>query len=359
MFDHKDIPFIHVVRAISDLSYGIPIVLHTEDRKILVTSVERLSKQSFTRLKALLPNLNLIITKQRASFILQSINSSSAQINCKDVLYEDIQKMVFSLDSFTKHELAIEETTQLEEKALSLLQIAELIPAAIVAEIDGNFPQDFLINILDAAHIEVYATHADDNLEEISSASLDLKSAKGEIKVFRSQFSKDHYAIIIHPKNQIINATVPLVRVHSSCFTGDILGSIKCDCLDQLQGAIKIMSEGNGGVIIYLNQEGRGVGLTNKIRVYQAQSMGFDTVEANENLGLKGDLRGFAIAAKILKLLHIDEIKLLSNNPNKVTALTQQGIKVQAVYSHQFLSEEVRKYYEAKVRKFKHNIDIF
>jgi 3,4-dihydroxy 2-butanone 4-phosphate synthase/GTP cyclohydrolase II len=118
------------------------------------------------------------------------------------------------------------------------------------------------------------------------------------------------------------------------------------------------MSEENGGIIIYLNQEGRGIGLTNKVRVYHAQSMGFDTVEANENLGLQGDSRGFAIAAKILKSLDIHQINLLSNNPTKAQDLIKEGIEVKDVFSHQFLNDEVKKYYQTKAQKFKHKIDV-
>lgn len=358
MFDHKDIQFIEVIRAISDLSYGIPIILHNVDGKILVVPVERISESSYTKLKALHPNLHLIISKQRASFLSHNTANHATKISCKNNSYDEIQKLVFNLDSKKNYQLDFKNTTTLEEKALSLLQIAELIPAALITEVDHDFHTAFSVNTLNIDNIENYAAHMSDNLEEVSSADLNLKQAEGCIKAFRSQFGKDHYAIIIRSKKSPGDALIPLVRVHSSCFTGDILASIKCDCLDQLQGAIKIMSEENGGIIIYLNQEGRGIGLTNKVRVYHAQSMGFDTVEANENLGLQGDSRGFAIAAKILKSLDIHQINLLSNNPTKAQDLIKEGIEVKDVFPHQFLNDEVKKYYQTKAQKFKHKIDV-
>lgn len=268
--------------------------------------------------------------------------------------YHDIEKIVFASD-LKKSSLAFASSTELEDKALTLLKSAELIPAALIAKVNSDFKMGFTINNLNVRYIDDYLPQINDRIEEICSADLNLKSAKGKIKAFRAEFGKDHYAIIINQKEQ--NSAIPLVRVHSSCFTGDLLASIKCDCFDQLQNAIKIMNEKDGGIILYLNQEGRGIGLTNKVRVYKAQSLHLDTVEANESLGLEGDLRGFSIAAEILKLLGINKIKLLSNNPNKAKELTRGGIEVEAIISHQFFNKKIKKYYEAKAKKLNHNID--
>ena len=354
MFIYKNTHFIEVIRAISDLKYGIPVVLHNGSKRILVISVERASEELFTKLKILLPGMYLTITKQRASFLLKDTCDNNCKISCENMNYDDVQKMVFAL-SFRKNSRKFINNTELEDKALILMKSAELIPAAFISEIHPNLKMDFSVNDLNVDYINDYLSHADDKLKEMCSADLNLKLAKGEIKAFRSEFSKDHYAVIIHPKKQ--NSAIPFVRVHSSCFTGDLLASIKCDCFDQLQNAIKIMSEKGGGIILYLNQEGRGIGLTNKIRVYKTQSLKFDTVEANENLGLEGDSRGFFIAAKILKLLGISRIKLLSNNPAKVEDLIKEGIAVESIISHQFFNKKIKKYYRAKAQKFNHNID--
>jgi len=119
-----------------------------------------------------------------------------------------------------------------------------------------------------------------------------------------------------------------LTRLHSACFTGDVLGSLKCDCGPQLNGALAQMAEAGGGLLLYLNQEGRGIGLTNKMRAYSLQDQGFDTVEANHRLGFEDDERDFRIGARILRAMGVARVRLLTNNPRKVDMLTACGIDV-------------------------------
>jgi GTP cyclohydrolase II len=119
-----------------------------------------------------------------------------------------------------------------------------------------------------------------------------------------------------------------LVRLHSACFTGDVLGSLKCDCGPQLQAAATAMAEAGGGILLYLNQEGRGIGLANKMRAYALQDQGFDTVEANHHLGFQDDERDFRVGATLLSRLGVDRVRLLTNNPAKLAMLEKQGIAV-------------------------------
>jgi GTP cyclohydrolase II len=125
-----------------------------------------------------------------------------------------------------------------------------------------------------------------------------------------------------------VYAKPPLVRVHSQCLTGDVFGSLRCDCRQQLEMALSMIAEAGAGVLIYEQQEGRGIGLMAKLQAYELQDAGLDTVEANERLGFKADHREFALPAEILKALHISQVRLLSNNPDKVAALENAGIKV-------------------------------
>ena len=351
---YKNNNFVKVARVIADLKYGIPITLQNRNKKILVISAERISKELFTKLETLFSDIHLIITKQRANFLFKNTSSNNYKISCKDMVYDDVQNMAFSLN-FKKSNTHYVCSTKLEDQALKLLKSAELIPAILTTEFTSNLKTGFRVNNLDIRYVNDYLLHINDEIEEICSADLKLKLARGEIKAFRSKFGKDHYAIIIHPNKTSLG--IPLVRIHSSCFTGDLLASIKCDCFNQLQNAIKIMSEKGGGIILYLNQEGRGIGLTNKIRVYKAQSLGFDTVEANENLGLEGDYREFNTATKILKLLGIEKIKLLSNNPIKAEDLIKGGINVESMIPHQYLNKGIKGYYQAKAEKLNHKID--
>ena len=163
-------------------------------------------------------------------------------------------------------------------------------------------------------------------------------SEEAEIVAFRSANDmREHVALIIGKQS---GGTAPLVRLHSECLTGDILGSLKCDCGPQLDAALAAMaeeaSESSGwGVLLYLRQEGRGIGLINKLRAYRLQDQGFDTVDANNRLGLPTEARDFPVAARMLALLGVRSIRLMTNNPAKVAALESEGVSVGERVAHQ------------------------
>ncbi len=146
---------------------------------------------------------------------------------------------------------------------------------------------------------------------------------------FEGEFGKDR-----HPETAIalvmgdVHSTPPLVRIHSQCLTGDVFGSLRCDCRQQLEMALAMIADQGAGVLIYEQQEGRGIGLMAKLRAYELQDAGLDTVEANERLGFKADHREFELPAEILKALGISRVRLLSNNPDKVAALERSRIEV-------------------------------
>lgn len=148
----------------------------------------------------------------------------------------------------------------------------------------------------------------------------------GRVHVFRPQDGgEEHYAVEI---GQPDRAAPALTRLHSACFTGDILGSLKCDCGPQLQTALAMMGAEGAGVLLYLNQEGRGIGLANKMRAYALQDQGFDTVEANHRLGFEDDERDFRIGSAILRQMGFGAARLITNNPAKVGMLTVNGVDV-------------------------------
>ncbi len=207
---------------------------------------------------------------------------------------------------------------------LELMKIAELLPAALITRAKGK--QDYQLNARDIAHYQKYASHAG---VEVCRAPLFLKgNIQAEIRGYRFTGAREHYAIIVGNPDL---KKAPRVRVHSSCYTGDLLGSLACDCQDQLHGALKAMAQEDGGILLYLMQEGRGIGLVNKLRTYALQHQGKDTVDANHILGFEDDERPFDAAIAMLKKLGVKQVRLLSNNPRKGAALTKGGVKVVAV----------------------------
>jgi GTP cyclohydrolase II len=152
-----------------------------------------------------------------------------------------------------------------------------------------------------------------------------------------------------------IHSTAPLVRIHSQCLTGDVFGSLRCDCRQQLELALSMIAGEGAGILIYEQQEGRGIGLMPKLQAYELQDTGLDTVEANEKLGFKADHREFALPAEILKSLRVPEVRLLSNNPDKVSALEHTGIRVvQRVPCEVVPSAHAAEYLKTKREKLGH-----
>lgn len=202
--------------------------------------------------------------------------------------------------------------------ALTLARIAGLLPAFFIRE---GAHSDTLVSA-DA----IAAYEAPERLAIVTRARLPIAACESaEIIAFRSpEQSGEHIALMIGAPN----GQPPLVRLHSECLTGDVLGSLKCDCGPQLDAALRLIAERGWGILLYLRQEGRGIGLINKLRAYSLQDQGFDTVDANTRLGFPVDARDFGVAARMLKLLGQDHIELLTNNPAKVAGLEAKGISV-------------------------------
>jgi GTP cyclohydrolase II len=235
--------------------------------------------------------------------------------------------------------------------AVKLAKLAGLLPAALVQTARGE-PKSAVT--LAAAAIFAYDDEIVRTLKIVARARVPLDGAENtELVSFRPEDGgPEHYAIVI---NAPPTAKPVLTRLHSECFTGDLLGSLKCDCGAQLRGAIETISRQGGGVLLYLAQEGRGIGLINKLRAYRLQDQGFDTIDANERLGFEADERQYGLAARMLQLLGYKSVRLLTNNPDKVAALKAAGVRVAARVRHAFPdNEHNRAYLKTKAEKAGH-----
>jgi GTP cyclohydrolase II len=213
--------------------------------------------------------------------------------------------------------------TDANHPAVKLMKIAGLLPGAVIEE-----PAD-IDNLLtvSAEAIAQYPEMLAESVQKVSEAYVPLAHfGTAHVIAFRPRFGHEEHLVVIF--GDIKTKETPYVRVHSSCVTGDVFGSLRCDCGNQLHKAMEIIKEQGAGIILYLSQEGRGIGIANKLRAYQLQSAGMDTVEANVALGFEADERDFALAAAILKQLSINQVVLITNNPAKIEALDHKGIKV-------------------------------
>ncbi|MBP7242667.1 GTP cyclohydrolase II [Amaricoccus sp.] len=217
---------------------------------------------------------------------------------------------------------------ELHRAAIALCKQAHLLPAALVAPVDPAALDRLCVGGVSRLDLTEVPVDADAGpLVEAAAARVPLEASQaGRVHVFRPRDgAEEHYAVEIGTPDR---GKPVLARLHSACFTGDILGSLKCDCGPQLRAALAQIGQEGAGVLLYLNQEGRGIGLANKMRAYALQDQGFDTVEANHRLGFEDDERDFRLGAKMLREMGFSSVRLMTNNPRKVEMMRASGVVV-------------------------------
>ena len=325
-------PLERLSRARADLRMGVPVLLTDGARQVLAASAETLSADRLADLRALGP-LALAITQRRAETLKARVyDGDLARIAVPEEAGLDWLRAVADpaddLRSPMKGPFACarEGNPDLHRAAIALMKSAHLLPAAAVVPLpDGTAPPADLTRLDLGRTMPLLSAFA--ALHPVAAARVPMAAAEaGRLHIFRPEDGgEEHYAIEVGnpPRDRPV-----LTRLHSACFTGDVLGSLKCDCGPQLHAALERMAEEREGVLLYLNQEGRGIGLANKMRAYSLQDQGFDTVEANHRLGFEDDERDFRIGAALLRKLGFTAVRLMTNNPAKVKMLEATGIRV-------------------------------
>ncbi|WP_370223109.1 GTP cyclohydrolase II [Pararhodobacter marinus] len=319
-------PLERLNRARADLRVGLPVVLTEGAQTALIAAAETLDDTRLVALRALGQPVVALTERRAATLKARAYDGDLARILVPaDVDARWIEALADPAEDLTHPmkgpmQSQREGSADLHRAAIRLVKSAQLLPAALV--VTGAAVPEGL------TRLSIAETQAPETrLDPVIAARLPMRLAGvGRLHVFRPQDGgTEHYAVEI---GKPLRDAPVLARLHSACFTGDVLGSLKCDCGPQLHAALAAMQAQGAGVLLYLNQEGRGIGLANKMRAYSLQDQGFDTVEANHRLGFEDDERDFRLGAELLRKMGFSQVRLLTNNPRKVSMLESGGIDV-------------------------------
>ena len=361
-----------VHRAVSELRRGTPVIIEAEGSCLLVAAAETVGAQGLAEILALATTAPvLLLSPVRASAILQrpvplnAPDEGAIALRLPAGLTTPERLRAFA-DPTSELLLGAEGCAMeraplphLAAAGLSLAKLGRLLPALVAAPATTGMSADLLR--VSATDLLAYPTSIATSLRAVSEARVPLEDApETRIIAFRAADGGiEHLAMLVgEPEAVLAAGGAPLVRIHSECFTGDLLGSLRCDCGPQLKGALRRMAEDGAGVLIYLAQEGRGIGLVNKLRAYTLQDQGLDTLDANRALGYGADERNFLVAATMLRLLGVPRVRLLTNNPDKIAGLAACGVDIVMREQHAYAGNGVNDFYLAtKAERFGHMLD--
>jgi len=314
-----------IERALAEIRSGRPVVVSGNAGAALTLAAESVDSKALTKLRAAgMTDLRLVLSPARLRLLGHEV-ATAGSIEIEDDDAEALLNVVCQVDARLKNAVP-RPACRKEIAGLELVRLAYMLPAAVIVPIENAVDLTGVVHV-EAAAIEHYRKHVLTAPHIVSRAPVPLEDVGDtEFVVFRGgEGMRDQVAVIVGKPDP--NESV-YVRIHSACLTGDLFASLKCDCGDQLRGTVKRMAEMGGGVLLYLDQEGHGNGIANKIRAYRLQHAGYDTYEADEILGFDLDQRRFDFAAAMLRELGFTSVRLMTNNPEKVAALREAGLTV-------------------------------
>lgn len=317
-----------VDRAISEFRAGRPVLLRSAGTRLLALSAELADAELVRRLDALASGkAYLALTPARLRRLGAKNRTETGILAMPTLDLARIEMLALKIDG--KVDAPVAPASALDDAALELSRLSLVLPATIIVPVTAEQVAGEPLVEVDIEAVNGYRAAQAATLTIVGRAPVPLEGAPDtEFVVFRGgEGLRDQVAIIVG--NPDLSGPVP-VRLHSACLTGDLFGSLKCDCGDQLRETVQWMAENEGGILLYLDQEGRGNGISNKMRAYKLQSQGWDTYDADEVLGFDLDQRHFDFAATMLKQLGVTRVTALTNNPLKVGAIKAAGLEVDA-----------------------------
>lgn len=319
-------PEIEVERAVAELRFGRPVLFSSNERKLAVLALDAVAPSIYDQFAMALDNKHsLLLTAPRATR-LGIVGSGDILTPLAGVSFEQASRLSYVLGA--ERPSSWMKADDLSSQTAELARIALLLPAMVMADVSASSERFAGCCELAAANLKG-ADGARQRFEQVVRTRVPLKDlGDSEFVVFRGGLAqKDQVAIVVGKPD--VSRTVP-IRIHSSCITGDLCGSLKCDCGDQLQNGLALLKQAGGGVLLYLDQEGRGTGIGAKMRAYGYQHLGLDTIDADAELGLAEDHRRYESAVSMLRHMNISKVAVYTNNPTKISALRAGGIEVDA-----------------------------